>query len=83
MKYEKPLRYIVENLVDHPENIKITEVKEEHQILYQVETAPEEAGKIIGRQGAVISAIRNVLSAISTKNREKVYVKVISESESN
>ncbi len=79
MKYEQTLRYIVENLVDNPDAVKITSEKEENQTVYHVETAPEEAGKVIGRQGAVVSAIRNVLSSIASKNRERVYVKVLSE----
>lgn len=72
------LKTIVNGLVDHPEDVSITEdpQDEEGVIIYHLHVNEEETGRIIGKQGRIIKAIRVVMRAVGVKNSCKVVIKV-------
>ncbi|MEI6509578.1 MAG: KH domain-containing protein [bacterium] len=56
------VEYIVKNLVDHPEQVEIVEAKdEEGNLVLQILAAREDVGKVIGKNGRVIKAIRTLV----------------------
>ncbi|MCX5970683.1 MAG: KH domain-containing protein [Coprothermobacterota bacterium] len=56
------VEYIVKNLVDHPEQVEIVEAKDEQgNLVLQILAAREDVGKVIGKNGRVIKAIRTLL----------------------
>ena len=55
--------YLVEHLVDHPDQVKIESEEQEDAAIFRLSVAEEDKGKVIGRQGKVIKAIRTVASA--------------------
>lgn len=61
------LKYIVQTMVDKPEEVRITEVKGETVYIYEVRVAAGDYGKIIGKHGQIANAIRIILSAVSAK----------------
>ncbi|MDR1885642.1 MAG: KH domain-containing protein [Synergistaceae bacterium] len=73
--YGKIVDYIVRRLVNHPEKVKITS---EHSgagaVMVTITTAPDDIGRVIGKRGATINAIRLVAKAASVKPGEKVDV---------
>ncbi len=63
-------------LVDHPEEVVVTERSEDGQIVVELRVAPSDMGKVIGKQGRIAKAIRSVVKAASTRNDEKVVVDI-------
>ena len=52
------LLYIARSLVDHPEQVTVTEVGEAEDLTLELRVAPEDMGKVIGRQGRIAKEIR-------------------------
>lgn len=71
------VKYIAVNLVDKPEAVKV-EVKEgENSTVIELSVAPEDMGKVIGKQGRIAKAIRTVVRAASVKENKKYIVEII------
>lgn len=75
----KPLvEYIVRALVDKPESVELrTVLGAEGQMLYELKVAPEDIGKVIGRDGRTVNALRTVLAAAALKKGEKARLEII------
>ncbi len=69
--------HIVKKLVDNPEKVKVKEVKGEQNIILELSTAKEDIGKVIGKQGRTIKALRTLLNAASVKSGHRVALEVI------
>ncbi len=67
------VEYLARTVVDQPEAIRVEERKGREGVVYYVETAPEDKGRIIGRQGRVIESIRSILRSFA---RGRVSVEV-------
>ena len=63
---------IAKSLVDHPEEVVVTQTEESNAILVELKVAPSDMGKVIGRQGRIAQAIRTVVKAASSKCDKKV-----------
>ena len=68
------LETIIKNLVDNQESIKIEEVEDEKNIIFKVQVADGDMGKIIGRQGKIAQSIRTVMRAVANRKDKKVTV---------
>jgi len=62
---------LVTKLVDKPKEVRIEEKEEEGTIKLKVHVAPEDIGKIVGKKGQNISALRTILKAIAAKEKKK------------
>ena len=71
------LETIIKNLVDNQESIKIEEVEDEKNIIFKVQVADGDMGKIIGRQGKIAQSIRTVMKAVANRKDKKVNVEFI------
>lgn len=69
--------FVVKSLVDNPDAVKVTEGRDEIGIVFKVEVASEDIGKVIGKQGRIAKAIRTVVKAANRQD-EKVYVEIVS-----
>lgn len=67
---------IVKALVDHPDEVRITEVPEEHSVTYKLSVNPEDMGKVIGKKGRIAQAIRTVLSAAGATEKKRVFLDI-------
>ena len=56
------LLYIISSIVENPEKIKIEESEEDNIINYKINIAKEDMGRVIGKEGKVIKAIRNIMN---------------------
>ena len=63
------LEYVVKQLVDNPEEIQVAEVKGEHLTIFELRVAKNDIGKGIGKRGQTASAIRTLLSAVSSAKK--------------
>lgn len=70
------LEFIIKNLVDHPDDVKIDRKVDEMGVLLSLKVNPEDMGQIIGRQGATARAIRNLVRIVGLKNHARVNLKI-------
>jgi len=61
------VEYIVKGLVEHPDAVTVTPVERGGQTVYEVRLAAGDVGRVIGRQGMTINAIRTLLQAGSAR----------------
>jgi hypothetical protein len=61
------LEYVVRGLVDHPDEARVTPVEKDGLTIYELRVHPKDVGKVIGKEGAMIHAIRSLLQAGSAK----------------
>lgn len=73
------LEYIVKGLVQHPDAVAITPVEREGTTIYELRLHPLDVGKVIGRQGMTINAIRSLLLAGSAKKGLRCTLEIIEE----
>ena len=71
------LEYVVKGLVHNPEAVTITPVEREGTTVYELRLDPQDVGKIIGRQGMTINAIRSLLLAGSAKKGMRCTVEIV------
>lgn len=69
------------NLVDHPDEVKVSEIENEFATDYVIEVHPEDIGKVIGKQGKIIRSIRNIAKVRAMKEKRKVFIRVKEEQE--
>ena len=68
---------IVCALVDHPDDVKISEVQGHHAHIIEVDVAKDDRGKIVGRRGATADALRTLLKAASGKEGKRYILEII------
>jgi len=68
---------IVQALVDHPEQVKISEVEGDQTDVLELKVAKEDIGKVIGKQGRTARAIRTILSAASAKTKKRTVLEIV------
>lgn len=67
---------IAKALVEHPDEVEVTEEQEGQNIRIQLHVAPSDMGKVIGKQGRIAKAIRSVVKAASTREDIRVDVDI-------
>ena len=68
---------IAKSLVDHPEEISVTEEETENVITVTLKVAADDMGKVIGKQGRIAKSIRTVVKAAASKIDKKVVVDIL------
>lgn len=71
------VEYIVKALVDKPEDVRINEVKSEKTIILELKVDQQDIGKVIGKQGRIIKAIRIVINAAAAKSMSRVVLEIL------
>jgi predicted RNA-binding protein YlqC (UPF0109 family) len=71
------VEYIAKSLVDNPDQVKAKEVEGSQSLIVELSVAPEDMGKVIGKQGRIAKAIRTVVKAAATKDNKRVIVEII------
>lgn len=71
--------YIVKNLVDHPDEVHINEVGGTQTLIIELAVRKEDIGKIIGKGGKTINAIRTLLMSVASRNGIRVSLEIIEE----
>ena len=68
---------IAKALVDYPEMVRVKETENDRSIILELTVAPEDMGKVIGKNGRIARAIRTVVKSGSAKLDKKVIVEII------
>ena len=70
------VKLIAMSLVDHPEEVVVTEEEREDTLVLELKVSTEDMGKVIGKQGRIAKAIRTVVKAAASKEDRKVIVDI-------
>lgn len=71
------LELIIKNLVTDTESVSINEITGEKSIVIEVKVAEADMGKVIGKQGRIAKAIREIIKAVASKEQKRVTVEFI------
>ena len=71
------VEFLAKSLVDHPEDVSVTEKTVNDTVIIELTVAEDDMGKVIGKQGRIAKAIRTVVKAASTKSDKKYTVEIL------
>ena len=71
------LTYIIQNLVDNPDEVSVTEREADGETVFEVRVADGDMGKVIGRQGRIVKEIRILMKAVAQRKGKKVSVEIL------
>ena len=71
------LTYIIQNLVDNPDEVSVTEREAGADTVFEVRVADGDMGKVIGRQGRIVKQIRILMKAVAQRKGKKVSVEIL------
>lgn len=71
------VRYIAKSLVDAPDMVDVREVQQPDAVVIELRVAPDDMGKVIGKQGRIAKAIRSIVKAATLKDDKPVYVEIV------
>ncbi len=71
------VQYITRLLVDHPDELKITSVNGEKTTMFELRCHAEDVGKIIGRSGKTVGALRTLLTTMAAKQGRRAVLEVV------
>lgn len=71
------VEFIAKSLVEHPEEVTVSVVETDNETVFQVKVSESDMGRIIGKQGRIIKAIRAVTKAAAIKAGIKVQVEIV------
>ena len=71
------LTYIIQSLVENPDEVSVTERKAEGETIFEVRVAAGDMGKVIGRQGRIVKEIRVLMKAVAQRKGKKVSVEIM------
>ncbi|NJP05662.1 MAG: KH domain-containing protein [Chloroflexaceae bacterium] len=70
------LEYIAQTLVDNPEQVRVKERSGRYTITYELSVHSSDTGKVIGRQGRVAKAMRDLMSVAAARQNKRVHVDI-------
>jgi predicted RNA-binding protein YlqC (UPF0109 family) len=74
---KKMIQLIAQALVDQPEHVSVKEIGGPHTAIFELTVAKVDIGKIIGKQGRTVGAMRTLLSAVSAKAKKRTVLEVV------
>ncbi|GHU83729.1 UPF0109 protein [Clostridia bacterium] len=69
--------YIAKSLVDNPDAVQVVAVEQPDALVLELHVAPEDMGKVIGKQGRIAKAIRSIVKAATLKDAKPVFVEIV------
>jgi predicted RNA-binding protein YlqC (UPF0109 family) len=77
MPLKELIKAIAMELVDHPDQVVVTEIASEHNSLIELRVAKEDVGKVIGKEGRTAQSMRTILAAVSTKLGKRAHLDIV------
>ena len=71
------IEYIAKAIVDKPEEVKVTEIPSENGIIFRLQVAPEDTGKVIGKEGRIAKAMRTLLRVAAIRKGTRATLEII------
>jgi predicted RNA-binding protein YlqC (UPF0109 family) len=76
---EEFLEYVIRQLVDYPDEMVLTRVELQRKIVFKLQLRQSDVGKVIGKHGHTIAAIRNLLSAAAARHGQRALLQIVEE----
>jgi predicted RNA-binding protein YlqC (UPF0109 family) len=73
---EDLLEYLAKNLVDNPDEVRVERVEREDAVVLQLHVAADDRGKVIGRQGRIVRALRTLVRASGARENARALVEI-------
>jgi predicted RNA-binding protein YlqC (UPF0109 family) len=71
------VEFIVKRLVDHPDKVSVTEITGEQSTIIELRVAPEDLGKVIGKEGRTARSIRTLVNAAASKSHKRAVLEIL------
>ncbi len=71
------LEFVIKQLVEAPEEVLVTRVEQGPKLIFKVEMRKSDVGKVIGRNGHTITAVRNLLNAAASRTKQQVFLQIV------
>ncbi len=71
------VKFIAQSLVENPDAVEVIRNETDESVVLELHVAPEDMGKVIGRQGRIAKAIRTVVKAATVKDEKPVFVEIV------
>jgi uncharacterized protein len=71
------VEYLARGLVDKPDEVNVERVERDGVIVLELRVAPDEVGKVIGRQGRIVRALRTLVRASGARSNERVLLEIV------
>lgn len=71
------VEFLARALVDHPEEVRVSEIAGEQTVVLELRVAKDDLGKVIGKQGRTVKAMRALISAASAKLRKRADLEIL------
>jgi predicted RNA-binding protein YlqC (UPF0109 family) len=72
------VEYLVKSLADHPDEVVLTEQDTDEAVILELKISPDDLGKIIGKNGNTINAIRTVVQVVASSRKKRAKLDVVS-----
>ena len=71
------LEYLAKSLVDKPEDVRVVRSEREGTVVLELHVAPEDVGKVIGRQGRIARSLRTLVRASGGRRHERAVLEIV------
>ena len=71
------LAYVAKSLVDNPDAVQVKEIDCDGEVILELRVAPEDMGKVIGRQGRIAKEIRAIVRSLAQRKNTRVSVEIM------
>jgi uncharacterized protein len=74
---ESMLEYVAKGLVDKPDEVRVVRTERDGALVFELHVAPEDVGKVIGRQGRIVRALRTLVRAAGGRMNQRALLEVV------
>ena len=74
---EELVEYLARGLVDKPDDVRVVRAEREGSVVLELHVAPEDVGKVIGRQGRIARALRTIVRASGARSNERALLEIV------
>jgi predicted RNA-binding protein YlqC (UPF0109 family) len=71
------VEYLAKGLVDKPDDVRVERVEKDGALVLELHVAPEDVGKVIGRQGRIARALRTIVRAAGARSNERAVLEIV------
>lgn len=74
---EELVEYLARGIVDKPDDVRVVRTERDGSVVLELHVAPEDVGKVIGRQGRVARALRTIVRASGARSNERALLEIV------
>jgi uncharacterized protein len=74
---EDIVEYLAKCLVDNPDEVRVERIERDGGVVLELRVAPDDVGKVIGRQGRIARALRTIVRASGARSNERAMLDII------